>query len=131
MKLYLVENLTGLEGIPMFQVFWDDKEAAEKEVRGLLESLIEKNFPEDKNGQCFVEIMESWEFDETDIKRYKETNAFWNDEEKMQAFEELGYFLFWKPTDEQIQKLKELLKESELPREIALKGPNNRTRIEF
>lgn len=131
MKLYLVENLTGLEGIPMFQVFWDDKEAAEKEVRGLLESLIEKNFPEDKNGQCFVEIMESWEFDETDIKRYKETNAFWNDKEMMQAFEKLGYFLFWKPTDEQIQKLKELLKESELPREIALKGPNNRTRIEF
>ena len=52
MKLYLVENLTGLEGIPMFQVFWDDKEAAGKEVRGLLESLIEKNFPEDKNGSA-------------------------------------------------------------------------------
>lgn len=131
MKLYLVENLTGLEGIPMFQVFWDDKEAAEKEVKGLLESLIEKNFPEDKNGQCFVEIMESWEFDETDVKIYKETNAFWNDEEMMQTFKELGYFLFWKPTDEQIQKLKDLLKEDKLPREIALKGPNNRTRIEF
>ena len=128
MEICLLECVSGLKDMPMFQVFWNGKEEALKKCKKLIQRMIDENFPEDQNGFCFIDVLETKDLNEKETIKYKNTE-FWEDHDLMERFNELHRFIFWKPTEKQVGQLKEILVQEELPKEVSFKGPNNRNRV--